>query len=100
MRRWLFLALVLAGAALLPVSVTHAQQPLPVSGTFQVLGPPEVLSSQTVGGVTFITQRSQVRVTGTFPGTIVGEERVIILPTGQAISRAHATFTGTVAGRS
>ncbi len=103
MRRSILFALVLAGAALLTPAVTHAQpltQPIPASGTFALLGPPEVLSSQTVGGTTFITQRSRYRLTGTFTGTTVAEERVILLPTGDQILVGQHTFTGTVAGRS
>ena len=100
MRRWLLFALVLAGAALLP-AVTHAQ-PSPgtiqASGTIQALGPPEVISSQTVAGTTFITQRARYRVTGTLTGSAVADERVILLATGTVILFSDATFTGTVAG--
>ena len=103
MRRWLFVALVLAGAALLTPAVTHAQsspQTIPASGTFVALGPPEVLSSQTVDGVTFLTQRVRLRLTGTLTGTVVTDQRLIILPNGTATIVGEETFTGTVAGRS
>ena len=106
--RWLraiivLFALLVVELVLAPVTVTQAQpvaQPIAASGTFELLGPPEVLSSQTVGGTTFITQRTQYRLTGTFTGTAVFEEHLIILPTGAVVAWSEGTFTGTVAGRS
>ena len=101
MQHWFILALVMAGAPLLP-AVTHAQigpGMTPASGTFALMAPPEVLSYEPIDGTTFITQRVQYRLTGTLTGTAVGEEQIIFLPNQTASLRAELTFTGTVDGR-
>jgi hypothetical protein len=100
--RWLLVVLVLLVAALVPVTGASAQPhapPILASGTFQQVGPPAVLASETVGGITLITQRAQFRLTGTLSGTAVGEQRLTIFPNGTVLGVAEETFTGTVAGR-
>jgi Protein of unknown function (DUF3224) len=106
-RRWtpmprrLLVALAIAGATLLP-AVTHAQASpgvIPARGTFALVAPPEVLSSQTTDGTTFITQRVQYRLTGTLTGTGGGEEQITLLPNQTANLKAELAFTGTVDGR-
>jgi len=100
--RWLLVMLALLVAALVPVTGASAQpgaRLIAANGTFQQVGPPEVLASETVGGITLITQRAQFRLTGTLSGTAVGVQRLTIVPNGTVLGVAEETFTGTVAGR-
>ena len=99
-RRRFLVALVLAGATLLP-AVANAQsgpRTIAASGTFALVAPPEVRSFQVVGDTTFIVQRVQYRLTGTLAGTAVGEEQVTYVPNQTAVLRAELVFTGTVEG--
>jgi Protein of unknown function (DUF3224) len=103
-RRLLLRTLLLGGVALLLLGATvaHAQpvgQPILASGTLSSLGLPTVLAAYPVAGVTLLHQTEPEQLTGTFSGTLLADEWLVVRPDGAITLHASETFTGSVANR-
>ncbi len=84
---------------LMAVAMARAEPPTLASGTLAPGGPPTVTGIWTADGNTIITQRIPLILTGTFAGTAILDERVVLHADGLSTFEAWQTFTGTVNGR-
>lgn len=94
--RWLGLPLLVL-VALALASVAYAAPPADGSGTV-TFGTATVSSTRSADGNTIITELAPATETGTYKGSSVADERVVIHPDGDFTGTATETFTGTVNG--
>ena len=89
---------VVAAFLLVVVPTAWAASPTPANGTLAPGGTPTLTGVHTADGNTFITQRAPLILTGTFAGTAILEQRIVVHPGGLTTFEAWQTFSGTVNG--
>ncbi len=97
MRKWILL-FVIPSLGLVSMAPAAATPPHPASGTVvqtgSVAAPPEQ-----AGGNLIVMSQSTFSFLGTFTGTSVAEERLVVHPNGLITFQSTEIFTGEVEGR-
>ena len=93
----LLAALMLLMATPLVVGTAHATTPGTSSGSIQIVSS-VVTDSRVAGGNAFYTLTNTATTTGTFTGTLLCDERQLVMSSGYAVIHDTCVFTGSVDG--